>query len=85
MKTDCGEDSGLVKSSRGSDTQVRLSGYGYATRLNTCGRHGAHCFKAAAHNIALSLLRPRWINAFKLTCHNGRPVTSTLAAGLRAC
>jgi hypothetical protein len=62
-----------------------LRRYVYAARPSACGPHGAHCFKAAAQNIALSLFRPRWIDAFKLTCHKGRPVTSTLAAGLRAC
>ena len=50
--------------------------YGYATRPNTCGRQGAHCFKAIAQNAALNLFRPRWIDAFKLTCHIGRPVTA---------
>ena len=50
--------------------------YGYATRPNTCGRQGVHCFKAIVHSTALSLFLPLWIDAFKLTCHMGRPVTA---------
>jgi hypothetical protein len=78
MRADYEEDSGALRRSQGSDAKVGLSIYGlpYATRPNTCGRQGAHCLKAIAHNAALSRFRPRWIDAFRLTCHIGRPVTT---------
>jgi hypothetical protein len=58
---------------------------GYAARRSGCGWHCAQSFETPAHSVAFSLLRPRWTDAFKLTCHLGRPVTSTLGAGLRVC
>jgi hypothetical protein len=56
----------------------------YAARPSTCGPHAAQCFKAAAQNSTLILLRPRWTAALKLTRHMGRPVTLAFAAGLWA-
>ena len=83
---------GLTRSPLGRGLSWPIDGAcccSYAARPSTCGPHDAQCFKTLAHNfptlahiIALSLFRPRWRDALKLTCHMGLPVTLTLAVGL---